>query len=189
MRMWRLRCPTNPGKARAEHFYACFELLLENGSSQMPLRHLKVVHRSEIQNLTQRVQSSPALLQQRRITQIVHIQPVTIVPVNPLHQTIIQFICKQNSLMHTGQFHLIQWYAQSETSWSPTVLHTLANVNIMHAFQGALGDQLIQQLPRSLFGCKKDPFPSQAIFGSIRSSCEAASPEVESHGVCAPESE
>ncbi len=31
MRMWRLRCPGNPGKARAEHFYACFERLLEHG--------------------------------------------------------------------------------------------------------------------------------------------------------------
>ncbi len=31
MRMWRLRCPGNPGKACVEHFYECFELLLEGG--------------------------------------------------------------------------------------------------------------------------------------------------------------
>lgn len=31
MRMWRLRCPRNPGKARPEHFYACFECLLDHG--------------------------------------------------------------------------------------------------------------------------------------------------------------
>ena len=31
MRMWRLRCPGNPGGARAEHFYSCFERLLDHG--------------------------------------------------------------------------------------------------------------------------------------------------------------
>ncbi len=31
MRVWRLRCPRKPGKARVEHFYACFELLLDCG--------------------------------------------------------------------------------------------------------------------------------------------------------------
>ena len=31
MRMWRMRCPGNPGNARAEHFYSCFELLLDHG--------------------------------------------------------------------------------------------------------------------------------------------------------------
>ena len=31
MRMWRFRCPRNPGKAQPEHFYACFERLLDHG--------------------------------------------------------------------------------------------------------------------------------------------------------------
>ncbi len=31
MRVWRLRCPSKPGKARVEHFYTCFELLLDHG--------------------------------------------------------------------------------------------------------------------------------------------------------------
>lgn len=31
MRMWRMRCPGNPGGARAEHFYSCFERLLDHG--------------------------------------------------------------------------------------------------------------------------------------------------------------
>jgi ankyrin repeat protein len=31
IRLWRFRCPLNPGKARVEHFYECFELLLEHG--------------------------------------------------------------------------------------------------------------------------------------------------------------
>lgn len=31
MRLWRFRCPLSPGKALAEHFYECFERLLEHG--------------------------------------------------------------------------------------------------------------------------------------------------------------
>ena len=31
MRMWRLRCPGNPGNVTAEHFYSCFERLLDHG--------------------------------------------------------------------------------------------------------------------------------------------------------------
>ena len=31
MRVWRLRCPRKPRNARVEHFYACFELLLDHG--------------------------------------------------------------------------------------------------------------------------------------------------------------